>query len=92
MASCIETGKGVAKDEKRAVAWLQKAAEKGEPMAMNDLGSMYEHGRGVAQDSTKAITWYRRAAALGNEDANATLQRLETPRKSKKAAKKSAEN
>jgi TPR repeat protein len=88
-------GRGVREDDKQAVAWYRKAAEKGEPQGMNNLGLMYEHGQGVAQDNTQAVTWYRKAAALGNEDAIAHLKWLETPRATKKAktttARKSTE-
>jgi TPR repeat protein len=51
---------------------------------MTYLGAMYENGSGVEQDHSQALAWYRKAAALGDEDAKASLKRMETPRKSKK--------
>jgi TPR repeat protein len=66
----------VAQDDAQAVVWYRKAAGKGEPLGMNNLGWMYENGRGVVKDIAEAIGWYRKAAALGNEKAKASLKRL----------------
>ena len=37
-------------------------AEQGEPVAQNNLGTMYSRGQGVPQDYQEAIRWYRLAA------------------------------
>jgi uncharacterized protein len=37
----------VAKDDKEAVRWSQKAVDKGNALAMISLGCMYANGRGV---------------------------------------------
>src|SRR5271165_3588152 len=51
-----------AKDYAKALLLVQKAADAGDPRAMNNLGSMYADGRGVAQDYGKAREWYQKAA------------------------------
>ena len=50
-------GRGVAQDDKQAVAWTRKAAEQGEAIAQYNLGVMYNTGRGVAQDDKQAVAW-----------------------------------
>ena len=41
------------------------AAEKGEPMAMLNLGGFYEQGFGISRDFTRALGWYQKAADAG---------------------------
>ena len=60
------SGRGVARDDAQAVAWLRKAAENGNATAMDNLGSMYSQGRGVSQDDAQAVDWYRKAAENDN--------------------------
>jgi hypothetical protein len=55
-------GNGTSQDNKEAITWFLKAAEKGDTKAQNNLGSMYKDGRGVAQDYKQAVHWYRMAA------------------------------
>ena len=40
-------GRGVPKDDAKAVEWYQKAAVQGNAAAQSKLGFMYEAGRGV---------------------------------------------
>ncbi|WP_406569303.1 tetratricopeptide repeat protein, partial [Aeromonas veronii] len=49
LGAMYEQGKGVAQDDKQAVAWYRKAAEQGYAMAQSNLGGMYNTGSGVAQ-------------------------------------------
>jgi TPR repeat protein len=58
-------GRGVAKDERQAVAWFTRAAEQGLADAQNNLGVMYENGKGVAKDERQAASWYAKAARQG---------------------------
>jgi TPR repeat protein len=62
---CYETGNGVAKDEKEAVKWYGKAAEKGDAWSQNKLAFCYACGIGVEKDYKKAFEWYRKAAEQG---------------------------
>jgi S1-C subfamily serine protease len=48
----------------------QKAkAERGDPDAQFNLGSMYYRGDGVPKDPSKAVKWYLKAAEQGDSDA-----------------------
>ena len=66
-------GRGVAQDDKQAVAWTRKAAEQGDALAQRLLGLMYEDGKGVAQDYKQAAAWYRKAAEQGDANAQGLL-------------------
>jgi TPR repeat protein len=50
-------------DPNAAIAYLTKAANKGDENAMLFLARVYEHGRGVTKDTTAALMWYDRAMA-----------------------------
>ena len=58
-------GRGVGKDDRKAVRWYRKAAEQGDATAQSNLGFMYERGRGVGKDDREAVRWYRKAAEQG---------------------------
>ena len=49
-----------------AAAAFRIAAERGHPIAQNNLGEMLMEGRGIARDDAQAVEWYRRAAEQGN--------------------------
>jgi hypothetical protein len=55
---------------------LQKAADAGDAVAMNNLGLLYEKGLGVAQDYAQAREWFQKAANAGNAEAKQALSRL----------------
>ena len=69
-------GRGVAKDERKAVEWWQKAAKQGDAVAQHNLGFMYLTGRGVAQNDRNAVEWWQKAAAQGEENAKKMLESL----------------
>lgn len=62
-------GIGVKKDSVTAFYWYQKAAEAGNPKAMNSLGYCYENAIGTAKDDEEAFDWYKKAAEAGNSIA-----------------------
>jgi TPR repeat protein len=68
-----ETGKGVAKDEREAVAWYRKAAKQGNAHAQLRLSEMFEYGRGVMKDKREAVAWNRKAAEQGLAQAQGRL-------------------
>ena len=72
-AVCIARGGGVPQDDTQALYWYRQAAEQGDAMAQNHLGSIYTKGLGVPQDYTQALYWYRRAAEQGQAVAQASL-------------------
>lgn len=48
-------------------------ANKGDDMAMFNVGQLYERGRGTKTDLVEAINWYKRATDKGNNYARARL-------------------
>lgn len=60
-----DEGRGVAKDQREAVAWYRKSSEQDYAAAQNSLGSMYQYGEGVLQDNSEAVRWYQKAADQG---------------------------
>jgi TPR repeat protein len=72
----LETGRGVTKDEREAVAWYRKAAASGNAAGQAYLGDMLEYGTGVTKNRAEALSWYRKAADQGNDFAIAALKRL----------------
>lgn len=64
-----EAGRGVTRDEGRAVALFQEAAELGSGEAQFHLGSLYERGIGVPRDLVRARALYRQAANGGHAGA-----------------------
>lgn len=63
-------GEGVAKDQSLAIYWYEKAAEKGQIEAMQNLGTIYHQGiGGIPEDYTKAKYWYEKAANGGQIEA-----------------------
>jgi TPR repeat protein len=83
-------GQGTAKDEARAVAWFQKAADNGHAFAQYELAEAHRLGRGVAQDNKEALRWYRNAAKKGPEGL-VDDSMIEELAESVKADKKTAE-
>jgi TPR repeat protein len=57
---------GFVKDEMMGAAWFADAAQKGQGLAMANLGYMYEHGQGVEKDGAMALDWYRKGVAAGD--------------------------
>jgi TPR repeat protein len=69
MGDFLLRGLGFEKDEKRAVEWFEKAAEKGERYAMILLATCYKNGSGVHCDEKKAYGLLEKAAVLGHRSA-----------------------
>ncbi len=62
-------GQGVKANNKEAIKWFRKSAEKGSVDAQNNLGVMYFNGRGLSQDYVRAYMFFNVAAERGNKDA-----------------------
>ncbi|KAJ3284565.1 hypothetical protein HK104_009873 [Borealophlyctis nickersoniae] len=69
-------GRGVAKNETKAMEWYKRSAEQGDAVGQFNLGKCYHHGTGVAKNETRAVEWYMKAAAQGNTDAIPALAKL----------------
>lgn len=73
LAAAYFTGRGVARDEKQAAYWYEKAAEAGDPGAQKQIGYFYEVGLGVPVDPARAVHWYQLSAANGLVSAKVNL-------------------
>lgn len=76
LGSLYYGGTGVEKNIEKAFQYYSEAAEKGDPMAMNNVGAFYLDGIAVEKNKGKAIKWLRRAAGQGNTIAMRTLALL----------------
>jgi uncharacterized protein len=72
----FEFGKGVAKDEMKALEWFLKSADQGHAGAQFSLGWMFANGNGVAKDEMRAFEWYLKSADQGHSDAQCNLGRM----------------
>src|SRR5437762_2632221 len=68
-----ENATEVEKDERKAVEWYLKVAEKGKDKAQYNLRSCYNYGTGVEKDEQKAVEWYQKAAEQSDADAQDNL-------------------
>jgi TPR repeat protein len=66
-------GEGVSRDYAEAIAWYQKAAERGDVKAQYNLGEAYHKGEGVSKNNAEAVRWYRMAAEQGHAKAKYCL-------------------
>ena len=66
-------GHGVARDEKQAAYWYEKAANSGDPAAQEQIGYFYQAGIGVERDPARAAQWFERAVAGGLISAKVNL-------------------
>jgi len=72
-----DKAEGVAQDNKAAVEWYLKAAEKGHVRAQYRLGLFYATGTGVDKNLKESGKWYRKAAGQGFRPAKDALKKLE---------------
>ena len=73
---CLLEGIGTAKDSRRALEYMQRAAEAGEWDGQYNLACMYEEGIGTEKDISKAIFWYKKAADQDHRYAKERLEEL----------------
>ena len=57
------------KDAAKALKWLLRAAEQGDPESAFQVGVMYSKGKLAARDIGTAIKWLRRGSAAGSSKA-----------------------
>jgi len=55
----------VEQDKAEGMEWLQKAADKEDPIAQEFMAHIYENGDGAARDLVAAYTWWLLAWAYG---------------------------
>ena len=63
----------IAKDEKAAFFWFNRAASRGCAAAQRQLAACYEHGTGCDIDPERALVLYREAARNGDVEARRRL-------------------
>ncbi|MBN2647329.1 MAG: sel1 repeat family protein [Thiotrichales bacterium] len=69
-------GVGVAQNAKNALFWFEKAAERGEALAMTRLGMLYETGgTGVTANFAEAQSWMEKAVQKENAQAKVILSK-----------------
>ena len=73
LAYCYYKGKGVTKDIKAALNWLEKSAGQGNPWAELELGYYYE-SLGSLANKQKAFGLFMSSARKGNSYARSTLR------------------
>jgi TPR repeat protein len=76
LASLLFFGNGVPKDTEAAVQWWRRAADLGEPLAMESLGVLYLKGMDVPKDEAQAAKLLRRASEKGRPTAGEHLRLL----------------
>ena len=69
-------GKGVTRDDKKALKYLNDAAKKNHPKAIYILGVLNYQGIGVERNTDEAKELFKTAAELGNLDAQFSLYGL----------------
>lgn len=65
---------GVQEDDAAALMYFEKAAEYGNPSAINMMVAFYIYGFGVEQDSDKALELSSKLADLGDEEARMAME------------------
>lgn len=60
---------GVQKDPKMGFHWARRASDRGDVMAMSQVGTMYTNGYGVQKNLTLGVHYLTRSAELGSEYA-----------------------
>lgn len=65
--------KGVKQDFETAFKYYEMAAAQKDPVALNNLGSLYFNGIGTKVDYRKAASLFAQAAQLGSDDAAVNL-------------------
>ena len=63
-------------NEKKVIKNFTELAEKGNSVAMLNLGIYYENGYTVVQDQEEALKLYKQSKELGNNEANEAYKRL----------------
>lgn len=65
LAMVYQEGRGVPRNERAALEWLERAAGNGHHEALNLFGVRHAAGEGVPQDFARAVSLFRRADRCG---------------------------
>ena len=72
LGALYNKGGAVARDDKMAAAWFEKAANQGNAEAQYQLGNLYENSQ-LPKNFEAAASWYHKAAQQGSAKAQARL-------------------
>lgn len=64
---------GVEQDFTKAFEYYKMAADKDNPIALNNVGSLYFNGIGTEKNRARAISYFNKSAKLGNDNAATNL-------------------
>lgn len=64
---------GVKQDFEKAFKFYEMAAQQDDPIALNNLGSLYFSGIGTKKDNNMALLCFKKASDLGNDNAALNL-------------------
>lgn len=64
---------GVEQDFDKAFEYYNMAAEQNNPIALNNVGSLYFNGIGTEKNRARAIKYFNKSAKLGNDNAATNL-------------------
>lgn len=64
---------GVEQDFSKAFEYYEMAAEQDNPIALNNIGSLYFNGIGVEKNRSKSLEYFKKSAELGNDNAATNL-------------------
>jgi TPR repeat protein len=73
---CMVMNDEIHEDKKKAVKWLERAAEQGHVPSQMGLARLYEEGSIYSRDINKAIEWGEKAAVQENPEAQFQLAKL----------------
>ena len=76
VADCYSSGQGVQEDKSKALAFIRKGAELGDPKAQTALGYIYSGGLRGGPDNDLAAFWFRKASEQEDAVAANALLRL----------------
>jgi uncharacterized protein len=65
LGQMYENGKGVTKDDAKAVGYYKRAADKGFAIAITNLGLMTAQGHGTAKNDVEAVRLFKQAVEKG---------------------------
>lgn len=74
-------GEGVRKNFEIGKYWTERAAHKGNPVAMYNLATCFLNGKGCSVDEDEAIKWLKKAQNSGVRKAGEILEALENGKK-----------
>jgi len=76
LGNMYRDGRGVPKDDSRAVQLYQRGCAEGNPVGCTNLGFMYEESRVMARDRNRAAQLYQKGCNLGGAQACAKVKRI----------------